>query len=116
MVEKSWDFHTVYLKYLHVVFFFDYLDEGMSDKKARKETIKKSPFSKDTVYKVLKEKHMYGYFLDGPLPRTRLSIYDKLSVEKKEQIRFTVSFETKMKNDYIYIHLYLIQCLKSNHS
>ena len=65
----------------------------MSDKKARKETVKKSPFCKDTVYKVLKEKHMYGYFLDGPLPRTRLSIYDKLSVEKKEQIRFTVSFE-----------------------
>ena len=63
----------------------------MSEKKARKETVKKSPFSKSTVYKVLKEKHIFGNFLDGPIPRTRLSIYDKLSVEKKEQIRFTVS-------------------------
>ena len=63
----------------------------MSDKKARKETIKKSPFCKDTVNKVLKEKHIFGDFLDGPIPRTRLSIYDKLPVEKKEQIRFTVS-------------------------
>ena len=63
----------------------------MSEKKARKETVKKSPFSKSTVYKVLKEKHIFGNFLDGPIPRTRLSVYDKLSVEKKEQIRFTVS-------------------------
>ena len=63
----------------------------MSEKKARNETVKKSPFSKSTVYKVLKEKHIFGNFLDGPIPRTRLSIYDKLSVEKKEQIRFTVS-------------------------
>ena len=80
-----------------------FLDEGMSDKNARKETVKKSPFCKDTVYKVLKEKHIYGYFLDGPLPRTRLSIYDKLSVEKKEQIRFTVSLKS-------------LQCPKSKES
>ena len=62
----------------------------MSEKKARSETVKKSPFCKSTVYKVLKEKHMFGEFLDGPVPRTRLSIYDKLSTEKKEKIRFTV--------------------------
>ena len=63
----------------------------MSDKKARNETVKKSPFAKSTVYKVLKEKHIFGNFVDGPIPRTRLSIYDTLSTEKKEKIRFTVS-------------------------
>ena len=54
-------------------------------------TVKRSPFSKSTVNKVVKEKFIYGDVLDGPSPKTRLSQFDKLSIELKDKIRKTVS-------------------------
>ena len=54
-------------------------------------TVKRSPFSKSTVNKVIKEKFIFGDVLDGPGPKTRLSQFDKLSIELKDKIRKTVS-------------------------
>ena len=54
-------------------------------------TVKRSPFSKSTVNKVIKEKFIFGDVLDGPSPKSRLSQFDKLSLELKDKIRKTVS-------------------------
>ena len=71
--------------------FVNHLGENLSDSKIRAKLAKNSPYCANTINKVIKEKVMYGDFMDGPLPRTRLSKFDKLSLEQKDKIRFTVS-------------------------
>ena len=70
---------------------FFQIGNGLTEKKARKKTTERLPFSAKTVNKVVKEKIVFGEVLDGPSPRTRLSIFDSLSLEMKDKIRFTVS-------------------------
>ena len=63
----------------------------MSEKIARNKTVKRVPFCKSTVNKVVKEKFIYGDVVDGASPKTRLGQFDKLSLEMKDKIRHTVS-------------------------
>ena len=74
---------------------FDYfqIGNGLTEKKARKKTTERLPYSAKTINKVVKEKIVFGEVLDGPSPRTRLSIFDSLSLEMKDKIRFTVSLQ-----------------------
>ena len=53
------------------------------------------PFSRNTVYKVLKEKKIFGNVLGGSMPHSRLSRFDKLSSEQKEAIRKIVRFKIR---------------------
>ena len=64
----------------------------MPEKKARNMTVKRVPFCKSTVNKIVKEKAKYGDLMDGPSPKTRLSVFDRLSLEMKDKIRFKVSW------------------------
>ena len=63
----------------------------MPEKKARSMTVKRVPYCKSTINKVVKEKVIYGNVVDGASPKTRLGQFDKLSLELKDKIRFTVS-------------------------
>ena len=64
----------------------------MSEQKARNMTVKRVPYCKSTVNKIVKEKAKYGDLMDGPSPRTRLSAFDRLSLEMKDKIRSKVSW------------------------
>ena len=72
---------------------FYQIGNGLTEKKARKKTTERLPFSTKTINKVVKEKIIFGDVLDGASPRTRLSIFDSLSLEMKDKIRFTVSMQ-----------------------
>ena len=67
------------------------IGDGHSEKKARNMTVKRVPFCKSTVNKIVKEKSKFGDLVDGPSPRTRLAQFEKLSFEMKDKIRHTVS-------------------------
>ena len=67
------------------------IGEGLSDPKARKKATQNSPYCKNTINKIIKEKFLFGNLVDGPSPRSTLSIFDKLSCEQKDKIRLTVS-------------------------
>ena len=54
--------------------------------------MKRVPYSKSTVNKVVKEKSKFGDVVDGRCPATKLSQFDKLSCEMKDKIRFKVSY------------------------
>ena len=67
------------------------IGDGLTEKRARNMTVKRVPYCKSTVNKIVKEKAKFGEVLDGPSPRTRLSAFDRLSIEMKDKIRSKVS-------------------------
>ena len=71
--------------------FINFIGEGMTDQQARKRVTKNSPYCRNTINHIIKEKLLYGKLQDGPTPRNRLSKFDKLSLEQKDLLRKTVS-------------------------
>ena len=83
----------------------------MSDPKARKKATKNSPYCRNTINKIIKEKFLFGNLVDGPSPRSTLSIFDKLSCEQKDKIRKTVSCMWKSKH-FSFTQCYVYKCLQ----
>ena len=70
-------------------------EHDRTDAKARKLAAKNLPYCQNTINKIIKEKVIFGNVVDGASPKSRISQFNRLSLEMKDKIRFAVSTFSK---------------------